>query len=147
ATLVRAAELARGRSPRRYITIAGAVASPLWVETSDDTSIAELVSIADPTIPDWVAIKGGAPGGTLLDRDARAADAGTLILVLPAKHDVVRRLRLPLSHWLWRARSACESCRACSQVCPAGVEPDGVVRALSSGIAAIELTQSMACTD
>src|SRR2546423_386932 len=62
------------------------------------------------------------------------ADAGARasLLVLPARHTWVRRLRTTVGDWLWRAASACEGCRACSEACPAGLEAHALVATLAT---------------
>jgi Na+-translocating ferredoxin:NAD+ oxidoreductase RnfC subunit len=53
--------------------------------------------------------------------------------VLPARHEWVRRLRTSIGDWLWRAASACEGCRACSDACPVGLAAHQLVATLATG--------------
>jgi hypothetical protein len=145
AALVGAADRARGRPARAYVTVAGALEAPEVRAAPPDATVEELVARARPRDPDWVAVAGGAPAGRLVERNAAVGDA-SLVLVLPAGHPVVRRLRTPLSDWLWRAASACEGCRACSDAC-AALAPHEVVWTLSTmRDDGVGLAQALACT-
>ena len=84
----------------------------------------------------WVALDGGAMGGKVVGEDEVVRTP--LLLVLAARHPLVARARTSLSDWLKRAASACEGCRACSEVCPVGLEggrlePHEVIWTLVSG--------------
>ena len=148
--LVCAADAARGRAARRYVTIAGAVATPIVRAVDAGVSVAQVVAEAGPLVDDWLPVAGGAPAGRLVAREAPVDDS--LILVLPARHEIVRRLRTPLADWLLRAVSACEGCRLCSDGCPtalggAPLRPHEAIATLASlrddGTA---LTHTLACT-
>jgi ferredoxin len=124
ATLVEVADRARGRKRVVYLTVAGAVERPAVRGVAPGETVAALVAAAHALVPDWVVVAGGAPGGRIVERDAPVAELGELALVLPAGHDIVRRLRTPLADWLARAASACEGCAACSDACPPSLSAD-----------------------
>jgi len=131
--LAHATDLARGRPDRVYLTVAGAVASPSVMAVVPALSVAELVARAGGALDDdWVAIAGGAPSGRIVERDTSAEHLGTLLLVLPARHAIVRRLRTPVADWLLRAASACEGCRVCSDACPDAVPAHEIVWTLAT---------------
>lgn len=135
AALAAIADGARARPPRAYVTVAGAVAAPTVRGCAPETTMAELVARAGGALDDdWVPIAGGAPAGRLVAREATLAELGepSLVLVLPARHDWVRRLRTTVGDWLWRAASACAGCRACSDACPAGLDAHGLVVTLAT---------------
>jgi Na+-translocating ferredoxin:NAD+ oxidoreductase RnfC subunit len=134
--LVAVADEARGRARLGYVTVAGAVQTPLVLACAPSLTMAELAARAGGAVDDdWVPIAGGAPAGRLVARETTFAEAGSpsLLLILPATHALVRRLRLPLSAWLWRAASACANCRQCSDACPAGLSPHELVTTLATG--------------
>ena len=109
-----AAAFVRPRAARR-ITVAGSVHRPSVVLGSP--TVAEAVEAAGGALDlGWVALDGGALGGRLADPDETIRSP--LLLVLPATHALVARARTSVSDWLRRAASACEGCRACSDVCP-----------------------------
>lgn len=132
--LVAIADEARGRRPSAFVTVAGAVAQPTVLACPPATTMAELVARAGGALEDdWLPIAGGAPAGRLVARDATVGDVGapSLVLVLPARHGWVRRLRTPVGAWLWRAASACEGCRHCSDACPAALSPHALTATLT----------------
>jgi Na+-translocating ferredoxin:NAD+ oxidoreductase RnfC subunit len=98
--------------------------------------MSELVARAGGALDDdWVPIAGGAPAGRVVTREATLAEAGapSVVLVLPARHALVRRLRTTVGDWLWRAASACEGCRACGDACPSGLATHALVATLATG--------------
>jgi ferredoxin len=132
--LVQVADAARGRPAAAYLTVAGAVREPRVLACAPSTTMAELVALAGGSDDDdWVPIAGGAPAGRLVARDDRLDQVGSpsLVLVLPAGHAWARRLRTPVADWIWRAASACASCRACSDGCPAALAPHALVAAVA----------------
>jgi len=139
ASLVQLADRLRGLPRRCYLTVAGAVELPSVLAVEPGVTVAELVKRAGgPSGEDWVAVAGGAPLGRLAERGAVAEELGELLLILPAGHEVVRRLRTPLAVWLQRAASVCGGCQACSDACPewldgAELRPSDLVRALVAG--------------
>lgn len=145
--LVQAAAERRGRAAPRFVTVHGEVAQPVVLAARADEPVAALVARAGGArVDDWVAVAGGAPSGRLVERDAPAGVLGTLVLILPAGHEVVRRLKTPIADWLWRATSACEGCRACSEAC-ARLEPHEVLCTLASlRDDGVGLAAALACT-
>jgi hypothetical protein len=134
--LVSVADEARGRGRLGYVTVAGAVPAPLVLACAPSLTMSELVARAGGAVDDdWVPLAGGAPAGRLVARDTTFAEAGSpaLVLILPATHALVRRLRAPLSDWLWRAASAYAQCRQCSDGCPAALSPHELTLTLATG--------------
>ncbi len=146
--LVLAAERARGAFGHQYLTIAGAVATPAVRAADPLATVVELVAGAGGAlVEDWVAVAGGAPAGRLVERTTQARELGPLVLILPAGHQIVRRLRTPLADWLLRAASACEGCRVCSDACPQPLAPHEIVWTLSTlRDDGVELLRALACT-
>jgi len=126
----------RGGAAAATVSLVGAVATPALVRAAGATTMAELVARAGGAADDdWLPIAGGAPAGRLVARDATLAEAGapSTVLLLPAGHAEVRRLRTTVADWLWRAASACEGCRACSDACPASLGAHALVATLATG--------------
>lgn len=146
--LVAAADGVRGRPDRVWLSVAGAVGTPVVLEAAPDARLDQLVTRAGGAlVDDWVAVAGGAPGGRLVERDARVGGLGALVLVLPARHPVVGRLRTSTGEWLTRAASACEGCRLCTDGCPAGLRPHDLVWTLATGRDdGVDLRQTTGCT-
>jgi ferredoxin len=138
--LVAVAEVARASGAARasgdaIVSVVGAVATPAVMACAATATMAELVARAGGAVDDdWLPIAGGAPAGRLVARDATLAEAGlpSVLLVLPAGHAWVRRLRTTVGDWLWRAASACEGCRACSDACPASLQSHALVATLAT---------------
>jgi len=134
--LVAVRDEARGALASATVSVVGAVAAPAVLQCALDTTMAELAARAGGALDDdWVAIAGGAPAGRLVARDTTLAEAGapSTVLLLPAGHAEVRRLRTTVADWLWRAASACEGCRACSDACPASLGAHALVATLATG--------------
>ena len=136
---IEAATFVRAPLPRR-ITIAGEVARPGTVALDRGApipSVEALVEAAGGALPSpWLALDGGAWGGRLAD--AECAPITSLVLVLPAGHALIARARLPIATQLRRVASACEGCRACTDVCPPfldgrALHPHAIVAALAGG--------------
>jgi len=134
--LVAVRDEARGRGAVTTVSVVGAVHEPTVLTAATTATMAELVARAGGALDaDWVALAGGAPAGRLVDRDATLAEVGATatVLVLPARHEWVRRARTTVGDWLWRAASACEGCRACSDACPASLPAHALVATLATG--------------
>ena len=106
----------------RYVTVAGAVHQPTVLPLREPITLAGLAALAGgPLDDDWVPLV----DGRVADRD-QAWGGEPLVLVLPARHPLVRRARTPIADWLVRAASACEGCSVCSEAC-AHLSPHEVV--------------------
>ena len=151
--LVAIAEAARAKAQERAdpatvtVSVVGAVHTPAVVQAAPATTMSELVArVGGALEDDWVAIAGGAPAGCVVTREATLAEAGapSVVLLLPARHALVRRLRTTVGDWLWRAASACEGCRACGEACPSGLATHALVATLATGrevTASVELAR------
>lgn len=135
----------QGRAAPHLCTIAGAVRAPQVVDLaalspSERTPVAlvrRCGGAADGAAA-WVAIRDGAPSGVLWPAESELPIGCQELLVLPASHELVRRLRRGEPAFLERARNACLSCRLCTDLCPeaqAGVElaPHRILRGLALG--------------
>jgi ferredoxin len=134
--LAAVADEAHGLPAAATVSVVGAVVEPTVLRCAATETIAGLVArTGGASDDDWVAIAGGAPAGRAVARTATWAEAGapSVVLVLPARHELVRRARTTVGDWLWRAASACEGCRACSEACPARLEIAGLVATLATG--------------
>ena len=124
-----------GAQPGVTVSVVGAVNEPVVLRCAATAGLEELVARAGGAVDDdWVPVA-VAPGGRLVARAATLAEAGapSVLLVLPARHAWVRRLRTSVGDWLWRAASArvCEGCRACSDACPVGLPAHALVATLA----------------
>jgi Na+-translocating ferredoxin:NAD+ oxidoreductase RnfC subunit len=125
--LVAASPKVRQNAAARFVTVAGAVREPAVLPLREEVTLAQLVARAGgPLDDDWLPV---------VEHRVRARDESwdgePLVLVLPARHPIVRRLKTPLVDQLARVMSACEGCRICSEAC-AHLQPHEVVWTLAS---------------
>lgn len=104
----------------RPVTITGAVKTPLTVTVPIGTPMAELVALAGgPTIPNVAYVGGGPMMGHLLHDLAEPVTKTTsAIIALPEDHIVVRRHRQSMQSVLRIAKTTCEQCLLCTELCP-----------------------------
>lgn len=135
---VEAVGLSRVPWPRR-ITVAGDVARPHTVALEAAGAVPSVEALVEQaggaTALPWAALDGGAWGGRVADPEEPPRTS--LLLVLPARHALVRRAQLSVADQLRRVASACEGCRACTDVCPPfldgrALHPHAIVAALAS---------------
>jgi Pyruvate/2-oxoacid:ferredoxin oxidoreductase delta subunit len=119
----------RRRDGARYVTVAGAVREPAVLPVRGEIAVADLVAGAAPLDDDWLPLTFDA-GIELGEREAMWGGE-PLLLVLPARHPLVRKCKTPLTDWLARAASACEGCRICSEAC-GHLQPHELVWTLST---------------
>lgn len=121
-TLINLARAVDDRQPvvTRTLTIAGAVAHPITVTVPLGTSLREVVARAGaPTVDQPCYINGGPMMGKLmqtLDTPVTKTTGG--VIVLPHDNVVVRRHRQPLRDVMAVARTVCEQCMLCTDLCP-----------------------------
>jgi ferredoxin len=128
--------VARPEETRRFVTVAGAVERPCVLAAAPSASVEELIAQAGGATEDaWVAV-----------------EQESLVLVLPAAHEIVRRKKTPIREWLQRAASACEGCRMCTDACPphlggAPLAPHELIWTLATlRDDGVDLSRTLACT-
>jgi Na+-translocating ferredoxin:NAD+ oxidoreductase RnfC subunit len=104
----------------KYLTVAGAVRTPVTLRVPIGASIGEVIEAAGGmTTPDAGVLLGGVMMGRLaatLDEPVTKTLGG--IVVLPADHQLVARYKAPQRHIERIGRSACDQCRFCTELCP-----------------------------
>ena len=105
---------------RRTLTINGAVARPLTVTVPLGVTFREMLALAGgATIPDPGFINGGPMMGQLVtDLDQPVTKTSGGLLVLPGNHPLIRRRMRDDRSILAVARTVCEQCRLCTELCP-----------------------------
>jgi Na+-translocating ferredoxin:NAD+ oxidoreductase RnfC subunit len=104
----------------KYLTVAGAVASPVTVRAPIGISVGEVLEAAGgATVRDF----GMLLGGVMMARPAGGLDAPVTkttggIVVLPASHPLLRRHNAPWARVQRIGRAACDQCRFCTEFCP-----------------------------
>jgi Na+-translocating ferredoxin:NAD+ oxidoreductase RnfC subunit len=133
--------LAGASNPRpvteKYLTVAGAVASPVTVRVPVGVTLSECVAAAGgTTVVDPNYVVGGVMMGYLEDdHDALVTKTTGGIVVLPDDHIVVRRRRQDWQQIVRIGRSACDQCSFCTELCPRWllghpIEPHRAMRSL-----------------
>lgn len=121
----------------KYLTVAGAVHTPVTLRVPVGTSIGEVIARAGgPTDTDVAVLMGGVMMGRLaagLD-DVVTKTLGGLV-VLPASHPLIGRYRATPRQIARIGRSACDQCRFCTDLCPRyllghPIEPHRAMRSL-----------------
>jgi Na+-translocating ferredoxin:NAD+ oxidoreductase RnfC subunit len=121
----------------KYLTVAGAVKTPVTLRLPVGISVGEVVAAAGgATTAPWAVLV----GGTMMGRLAEGPDepitktTGGLI-VLPATHPLILRHGAKWGQIARIGRSACDQCRFCTEFCPRyllghPIEPHAAMRAL-----------------
>ena len=104
----------------KYLTVAGAVASPVTLRVPVGITIGEVIEAAGgPTVADFGVLLGGvmmAKPAASLDVPVTKTTGG--IIVLPSSHSLIQRHNAPWLHVQRIGRSACDQCRFCTEFCP-----------------------------
>jgi len=128
-----------GRQPvtEKFLTVAGAVAYPCTLRVPVGISMAECVAAAGgPLTDDPQYLVGGVMMGYLeLRHDAPVDKRVGGIIVLPGDHVLIRRRRQDWKQVARIARSACDQCTFCTELCPRyllghPIEPHRAMRSL-----------------
>jgi len=104
----------------KYLTVAGAVATPVTLPVPVGISIGEVIAAAGgPTVADFGVLL----GGVMMARPAESLEVPVTkttggIVVLPASHKLIERHNAPMIQVNRIGRSACDQCRFCTEFCP-----------------------------
>ncbi len=122
---------------RKYLTVAGAVKSPVTIGVAVGTSFAECIELAGGAdTPDPVVLVGGAMMGRFCDDLTQPVTKTTGgLIVLPPDHPLVIRYTKPLAAIRRIGASACDQCTFCTYFCPRWllghpIEPHKAMRSL-----------------
>lgn len=133
----------------KYLTVAGAVATPVTLRVPVGITIGEVIEAAGgPTVADFGVLL----GGVMMARPAASLDVPVTkttggIVVLPTTHSLIQRHNAPWLHVARVGRSACDQCRFCTEYCPRfllghPIQPHQAMRSLgfSTGVDAMVAT-------
>ena len=122
----------------RTLTVTGAVAHPVTVTVPVGVSYKELVELAGGvTVQDAGFIDGGPMMGKYISDLSQPITKTTGgIIALPSAHLLIRRLRQPIQAQTRIARTVCEQCCLCTELCPRHIighelPPHLIVRAIN----------------
>jgi len=124
----------------KYLTVAGAVTTPVTLRVPVGTSIRETIEAAGgATVAEFGVLLGGAMMGTLCTNfdDPVTKTLGGMI-VLPSSHPLITRYSATWKQIHHIGKSACDQCRFCTDMCPRyllghPIEPHAAMRALLFG--------------
>lgn len=122
----------------RTVTVGGAVKNPITLTVPIGTSFLEMINMAGgPTIANAAYVEGGPMMGNLVD-DLKTPVTKTTggIIALPEDHIIIRRHRQPIEAQLRIAKTTCEQCCLCTELCPRHIighelPPHLIVRAIN----------------
>ncbi|RJF92055.1 4Fe-4S dicluster domain-containing protein [Noviherbaspirillum saxi] len=124
----------------RTLTVSGAVRKPLTVTVPIGTSMTEVLAMAGGVTIDNPAYLDGGPMMGKLVNDINQPVTKTTggLLVFPADHILIRRRTTSMEHILKVAKSTCDQCGLCTEMCPRHfigheLPPSLIVRAVNYG--------------
>lgn len=121
-TLLNVARAVEQRWPvtRRTLTVNGAVARPLTVTVPLGMSLRDVLALAGGATVEHPGFINGGPmmGSLLTSLDTPVTKTTGGLLVLPESHLLIQRRRRSDRDILAIARTVCEQCRLCTELCP-----------------------------
>lgn len=104
----------------RTLTVTGAVAKPVTVTVPIGVSLREVLAMAGGvTVADAAYLDGGPMMGKLVESvDAPVTKTTGGLIALPASHILIRRRRASERSIMEMARTTCEQCLLCTELCP-----------------------------
>lgn len=105
---------------RRTLTVNGAVASPITLTVPIGMSLRDVLALAGgATVDDPCFINGGPMmGGLITSLDTPVSKTTGGLLVLPKSHALIQRRMQDERTVLSVAKTVCEQCRLCTDLCP-----------------------------
>ena len=139
----------------KYISVAGAVKNPVTLRVPIGVTLRQCVQAAGgATVPDGVYIVGGVMMGRIESNpDALVTKTTGAVILLPADHVVVRKFRRDWNGIARIARSACDQCSFCTEMCPRyllghPIEPHKAMRSMMfSAVGANDVRGSAYCCE
>lgn len=138
----------------KYLTVAGAVKTPVTLRVPVGISIGEVIEVAGgPTVNDFGVLLGGvmmAKPAAGLDVPVTKTTGG--IVVLPVEHSLIRRHNAPMIQVNRIGRSACDQCRFCTEFCPRfllghPIEPHRAMQSLGFATGADAMVATLYCCE
>jgi Na+-translocating ferredoxin:NAD+ oxidoreductase RnfC subunit len=104
----------------RTLTVAGAVNNPITVTVPIGTSLREVLKIAGGSREQEPAFILGGPmmGNLITDLSVPTTKITGGLIVLPQDHPLVQRKQMSIGQVLRIAKTVCEQCRFCTELCP-----------------------------
>ena len=139
-TLINVARAMKGEAvTTRTLTVTGAVKSPITVTVPIGTSMAEIVALAGGVTCEPAAYIDGGPmmGKLVTNLSSPVTKTTGGLIVLPADHMLITRKQQSAASVLRIAKTVCEQCCYCSELCPRHIighelPPHLIVRAINN---------------
>lgn len=125
----------------KFLTIGGAVKTPMTIRVPIGTSFSKVIAMAGgSTLQDFEVISGGPMTGRLASVNTVVTKTTKGILILPPEHLLVQRRRERMNHNINRIKSVCSQCQMCTDLCPRNllghrIEPHRIMRAIGDEVA------------
>ncbi|MHC4944730.1 MAG: RnfABCDGE type electron transport complex subunit C [Planctomycetota bacterium] len=140
-TLAKVADAVKGKPfTRRIVTVSGEVREPCNLDAPIGTSLKDLIRAAGGPVDKSFAVIVGGPcmGWAASSLDERVLKTTTGVLVLPPDHALIRLKTASVDQLLHRAKSVCDQCRDCTDLCPRyllghNLEPHRLMTAIGWG--------------
>ncbi|HEY3423401.1 MAG TPA: 4Fe-4S dicluster domain-containing protein [Negativicutes bacterium] len=139
-TLINVANALEGKAVTdKYVTVTGAVGSPLTIKAPIGMKVQDLIDFAGGAlVRPYAVIDGGPMMGKLIEPDVTVTKTTGGIIVLPADHTLVTSKNMSWQAIVNRAKSVCCNCLACTDACPRhllghSLEPHRIMQAIGRG--------------
>lgn len=122
---------------KRFVTVTGEVNRPFAAEAPLGISFTDLLKAAGgSSLTEFSIMESGVMMGRLADVNDVVCKTTSGIVVLPPEHPVVRERKSDIERHYKIARSVCDQCYACSEVCPRllighRIEPHKIMRSVA----------------
>jgi len=123
----------------KFITITGAVVTPVTVKVPLGVTVKEVLALAGgPNISNYAIVAGGPMTGTICLETDVVTKTSNAYIVLPESHYVVQRKTARTAVSVQRAMSTCCHCNICTSLCSRNlvgypIDPGAFMTALSAG--------------
>lgn len=140
----------------RTLTVTGMVAKPLTVTVPIGTPIIEVLALADTELNPGLAIIDGGPvmGNVITDFSQPVTKTTGGLIALPSEHPLIRQKLIPGNIIFQHARTVCEQCSLCTELCPRHIigheiSPHLLVRAVNYNYVGDPkmLTSALTCSE
>ena len=138
----------------KYLTVAGAVKTPVTLRVPIGVSIGEVIEAAGGATVDEVGVL---LGGVMMARPATSLDDPVTkttggVVVLPAAHKLIQRHKAPAIQIRRIGRSACDQCRFCTEFCPSfllghPIEPHRAMQSLGFEMGLDAMVATLYCCE
>jgi Na+-translocating ferredoxin:NAD+ oxidoreductase RnfC subunit len=138
----------------KYLTVAGAVKTPVTLRVPVGVSIGEVIEAAGGATVEEVGVL---LGGVMMARPATSLDDPITkttggVVVLPASHKLIQRHNAPAIQIRRIGRSACDQCRFCTEFCPRfllghPIEPHRAMQSLGFELGVDAMVSTLYCCE